>query len=171
MSTAEELSERACKRAEGLFKGRLQRGGLGADDPEWYVQCEAGQPQECPGGSQVRVQTWRHWSDATVHADAETGEILHRCVDRLADPPTDKKMTQEEALQVADEQLTIPPGAELVSFRHEDFADGGRRVARLEWAHFRWGLRVDGDYLWVMIHPETRRVVALGRKWRKMGVE
>ena len=165
----EDIGERARRRAEQLFESRRRRAGIGTTHPEWYAQCEAAEPEEYPGGWQVRVRTWRHWSDATVHFDADTGELMHRCVDRLSDPPTDAEMTKEEALRAAGELIPIPRDAELVLFAHEEFAEGGRRVARLEWVHVHRGLRVDGDYLWVQIHPETHRVVAFGRKWRTVG--
>ncbi|MCK4341232.1 MAG: hypothetical protein KAY37_05850 [Phycisphaerae bacterium] len=171
MNPPENITERARERADHLFEGRRDRAGLSTDHPEWYTQCEAGEAQPFPGGWQVRVRTWRHWSDATVHFEADTGEVMHRCVDRLSDPPTEDEMMQEEALSVAEGLFDIPPGAELSSFRHEDFAAGGRKVARLDWIHVHQGLRVDGDYFWVMIHPDTERVVAFGHKWRKIGTE
>ena len=168
MTAPSQLKETAAKRVLDILAGRLERGGISTSRPDWYFQTEAGDPQEFPGGWQVRVRTWRHWSDAAVHFDADTGEVLHWSVDRLSDPPTNAKLTQEEALRIAAGIIEIPLDAELHRFEHEEFAEGGRHVARIEWKRVHKGLRVDGDYLWVMIHPETHRLVAFGRKWRTM---
>jgi len=165
MNPPEKLSERARERVERLLEARREQKGLVTDHPEWYDQCEADEPQEYPGGWQVRVRTWRHWSGAKVDFDADSGVVLHRCVDRLCDPPTKVELSEEEALDVAAGLISIPRDAELLSFRHEDYASG-RRVARLEWVHVHQGMRVDGDYCWVQIHPQTHRLVAFGRKWR-----
>ncbi len=149
----EDLRRRAAERVEKLLAGRLLRGGLRTSRPEWYYQVEAAEPQAYPAprpgeldGWQVQVHTWRHWSDARVHIDADTGEIMHRCVDRLAAPPTDAELEREEALRIAATVIQIPADARLKSFWHEYFADE-HRVARLEWEHFHKDLRVDGDYL------------------------
>ena len=165
----ENLKDRARQRAERLFERRRESHGFLTSRPEWYVQCEAQEPEPFSGGWQVRVRTWRHWSDARVHFDADTGEVMLRRVDRLSDPPTEAELTEEEALRIARDLVTIPPDAELISFRHEQFAAGGRKVARLDWFHVSRGMRVNGDYFWVMIHPDTHRLVALARKWRQIG--
>ncbi len=165
MSSAQEISRLAAERVQALLAGRLQRGGISTSRPEWYAQAEAQEPQAYPGGWQVRVHTWRHWSDAWVHFDADSGEMLYRALDRLAEPPTEAEMTQADALEATARQIHIPKDARLKSFWHEWFAEGCR-VARLEWEHWYQELRVDGDYLWVQIHPQTQRVVAFARKWR-----
>ena len=159
------IQDRAAERAKQLLADRLKRGGISTTRPDWYFQCEAGETQAYPGGFQVRVRTWRHWSDASVHIDAETGGVMHRCVDRLSDPPTDRELTEAQALVIAKKLMTVPPEAVVHSFRHEEFAER-RKVARLDWIHVHDGLRVDGDYFWMMIHPETHRLVAFGKKWR-----
>lgn len=174
MNAPEHIADKATERARTLLKGRLERGGIDATHPEWYFQVEAALPQAylppAPGhaaGWQVRVHTWRHWSDARVHLDADTGEVMYRCVDRLASPPTDAELDEDEAVRVASGLVTIPPDARLRSFWHE-FLAAEHKVARIEWEHFYKDLRVDGDYLWVMLHPVTHKLVAFGKKWRKV---
>ncbi|NLX21197.1 MAG: hypothetical protein GXY55_05925 [Phycisphaerae bacterium] len=162
------LPEKAEDLVVRMLKARLVRGGISTTRPEWYFQVERTDPQPQPAGWQVRVRTWRHWSDARVHLDADGGEVMHRCVDRLAEPPTDARLSQEEALRAAAGAMEIPRDARLSGFGHEPFADGGYQVARLEWEHYIKDVRVDGDYLWVQIHPITRRLVAYGLKWRKL---
>jgi hypothetical protein len=161
----EGLPARALATARKLLAGRLRRGGVSTSRPDWYFQCEAAEPQAYAGGWQVRVRTWRHWSDASVHVDGQTGEMLYRCVDRLSDPPSQTEMSQSEAERAAARQIAIPPDARLAAFTHETFAEG-RRVARLEWQHVHDGLRVDGDHLWVLLHPQTGQLIAYSRKWR-----
>lgn len=161
----DNLGRLAAERVAALLAGRLQRARIKTSRPDWYFQTQAQEPQAYAEGWQVRVRTWRHWSDARVHLDADSGAVMHRCVDRLAGPPTEKEMSEPEALSVAAQVITIPPGARLASLRHEYFADG-HKVVRLEWQHYHHGLRVDGDYLWIMVHPATHKLVAFGRKWR-----
>jgi hypothetical protein len=163
----QRLQETAAARARRLLQNRLRRGGVSTSRPDWFFDCAADGPQPFPGGWQVRVHTWRHWSSARVHFDADTGERLHRCIDRLADPPTDAELSQAEALSAA-AAVPVPPDARLVSFRHEAFAPG-HTVARLEWQHVHGGLRVSGDCLRVSIHPQSRQVVSLTLRWRRLG--
>jgi hypothetical protein len=165
-TSPQRLSGAALERVRTLLAGRVRRAGAHIP-PEWAFQCEAAEPQAFPGGWQVRVRTWRHWSDAAVHFDAESGETLYRCVDRLADPPTDAQMSLDAALRAAQAAMTIPDGARLTGFRHEAFA-AERNVARLEWEHWHDGMRVEGDRLLALIHPETGRLIAFRRKWRSV---
>jgi hypothetical protein len=62
--------------------------------------------------------------------------------------------------------LDMPPGAQLAGFTHYEYA-AGRTVARIEWHHVHNGLPVDGDYLWAIIHPDTRRIIEWSRRWRQ----
>lgn len=160
-----DLQKPALERVRRLLTGRLQRGNIRTSRPEWYFQAEADKPEAYSGGWQVRVRTWRHWSDARVHLDADSGEVMYRCVDRLAAPPTAAELDQDDALRIAAGLITIPRDARLRLFTHEQFADG-HKVAKLDWDHYVNNVRVDGDYLWVMIQPQTHRLVAFGRKWR-----
>ena len=162
------IREKAAERVRRLLIGRLQRGGIPTSKPERFLEIEPAEPEHYPAGWQVRVKTWRHWSDARIHVDADSGETMFRRVDRLAEPPTDGRLTQEQALKIAARLIEIPRDARLKLFAHETFAEGGYSVARLEWDHYFKDLRVDGDYLWVQIHPTTHRLVAFGRKWRQV---
>jgi hypothetical protein len=163
----QQLRDAATARAQGLLRDRLRRGGVSTSRPDWFFQCAADAPEPFPGGTQVRVRTWRHWSNAQVQFDADTGEVLHRRIDRLADPPAQVELSQAEAVAVATAAGVVPPDARLTAFRHESFAPG-RNVARLEWDHVHEELRVAGDCLQVVIHPQSRRIVELTRRWRKL---
>ena len=109
MSPPEGLKSLAEETVTDLFAGRLERGGISTTRPEFYFQCEAGESRAFAGGLEVRVKTWRHWSDATVELNAQTGEVMGRAVDRYCDPPNDREMPQAAALQVAAEDVGIPP--------------------------------------------------------------
>ncbi len=148
-----------------ILERRLERAGISTAHPEWYFQCEGGQQQPFPGGLQVRVHTWRHWSDALVKLNADTGELFGYAVDRFDDAPTPDELSVEEALEAAAKAIEIPPDAELADFRHVDFPHG-RKMVLLEWAHVVGGLRVEGDFLRIVMHPATHRVIEYDRKWR-----
>ena len=150
-----------------LFSHRLEAGGIVPDAPELYFQCQADEPQAYPGGFQVRVHTWRHWSDARVFLDSDSGEMMGFSIDRYADPPNEDEMTQEDALAAFSKTTEIPVDAVLKTFYHFDFLTK-HKLARLEWKRIYQGLRVDGDTLRVTLHPKTHRIVEYFRKWRKI---
>lgn len=162
---AQRFCDVATETVQRLLCGRLVRGGVSTSRPDWFFQCEVGAVERYRGGTQVRMRTWRHWSAAHVQFDGDTGDVLHRCIDRLADPPTTAMLTQADALAAAHAAVVVPRDARLTAFRHELFAPG-RMVTRLEWEHVHEGLRVEGDCLCVLLHPETRRVVAVTKRWR-----
>jgi len=148
-----------------ILERRLERAGISTAHPEWYFQCEGEQQQPFPGGFQVRVHTWRHWSDALVKLNADNGELLGYAVDRFDDAPTPNELTEEEALGAAAKTIEIPPDAELADFQHVDFPHG-RKMVLLEWVHVVNGIRVEGDFLRIVLHPDTHRVIEYDRKWR-----
>jgi hypothetical protein len=165
------LKESATDYVRRLFERRLKVGRVPTSRPDWYFQIEALDPQPYPGGAQVRVRTWRHWSDALAKLNADTGEAMGFVVERLADPPTRLELTLEEALAaVAESQwITLPPDAELERFHHFEYAEH-RRMALLEWSRVVDGIAVKGDFLRVVIHPVTHRIVEFGVKWRNLSL-
>ncbi len=167
MSDPGPVKSEALAWAQRLLVQRLESSGIHAGNPSIYFQCEAEEPQPFPGGFQVRVRTWKHWSDAIVELDGESGQVMRWTIDRYGDPRNEAALSEAEALAIAQKAIEIPPEAELESFHHYDFAPG-RKVAQLAWHHLHQGLRVDGDYLWVLIHPRTRRVIEWARKWREV---
>ena len=167
MSSPEEMKKRAIDKATNILLKRLNQGGISTSRPDFYFQCEAEEPRPYPGGFEVRVHTWRHWSDALVEFDADSGQLMKCSIRSYADPPNDEEITQEEALDAASKAINIPADAVFKAFYHFDFASG-RKLARLEWERFQQGFKVDGDYLWVTIHPKTYRIVEFSRKWRTL---
>ena len=151
--------------ASRILERRLEHAGISTAHPEWYFQCEGEpQPQPFPGGTQVRVHTWRHWSDALVKLNADTGELFGYVVNRFDDAPTPNELTEEEAVAAAAKVVQIPADAELAEFGHVDYPHG-RRMVLLEWIHVINGIRVHGDFLRIVLHPETHRVIEYDRKW------
>jgi hypothetical protein len=122
-----------------------------------------------PGGWQVRVRTWRHWSDASVDFDADTGDLVGYAIDRYADPPTNAEIDEETAVRAVREQIEIPPDAEFEGLEHFQ-ATPEHRLARLEWRHLHAGLPVDGDFLRIVVHPRSGRIVEYERKWRVLRI-
>src|SRR4030042_2892178 len=163
----EDLKSMAVDVLNRILSRRLKRGGVSASQPQTYFQCEAEDPRSFPGGSEVRVHIWGHWSDARVELDAQNGELMAYSIDRYGDPRNDEELTQEEALANVQNAIEIPADAVLKSFYHFEFVPG-RKLARLEWERIYQGLRVEGDYLYVSIHPQTLRIVEFARKWRKL---
>lgn len=159
------MKDQALGLVRKLLARRLEAAGIRAPRPELFFQCEATEPEPYPGGTQVRVRTWRQWSEARVKLDADTGEFLGYAVDRYSDPMTRTELTQEQALQLAAGAVQLPPEAVLAGFRHSDYAPQ-RRLVELTWWHVHEGLRVDGDSIRVVLHPDTGRIVELERFWR-----
>jgi hypothetical protein len=163
----ESLKQSAEDFVAKLLSYRLESGGIPTDAPELYFQCQADDPQEYPGGFQVRVHTWRHWSNARVLIASNSGEIIGFSIDRYAYPENNLEMTKEKALDVVSKLISIPTDAVLNNFYHFDYMTN-HRIAKLEWNRIYKGLKVVGDYLQVSIHPETHRIVEYACKWRKL---
>ena len=170
MRTHEQMKQAAADVVAKMLTGRLERAGVFTSRPELCFQCEGDRiGQNAGGAAEVRVKTWRHWSDARVNFDADDGKLLGYSIDRWADPPSEAEMSREDALQAAREAIEIPPDAVLQSFYHVQYAPR-RKAARLRWTHVHQGLRVDGDVLWIIVHPETGRVIEYFCKWREVDV-
>lgn len=160
--------ESAVARVRRLLAGRLRRRGVVTSRPEWYFQCEASDPEPYAAGeTQVRVRTWRHWSDAALHIDADGGDTLYCRVDRHAYPKSNVELSPEEAVTAVREQTSIPRDAHLADFRQEAIA-AEHKLTYVEWVHVHRGLRVESDGLKVHLHPQTRRIVELRRRWRRV---
>jgi hypothetical protein len=167
MRTPDNMESAAVDVVTRLLSQRLKGGNVSTSRPDFYFQCEAGHPVKYPGGFEVRVRTWRYWSSANVYFDADNEEMLGYSIPRYADPPTGREMSRDEALFASKMKVEIPPDAELESFYHFQYTQQCK-VAQLEWKHIHQGLRVYGDYISVVIHPETFRVIEYFRRWRKV---
>jgi hypothetical protein len=165
MIQPEALQKISNREAMACLERRLKRAGISTSRPELFFSTCAGEVEEYTDGYQVRVQTWKHWSDAMVTLDAASGEILADVIDRFSAPPAQAELGQEEALNIAAGFMNIPAEAHLDKFDHFEFAPG-HKLARLEWAHTVQELLVAGDYLEITIHPETRQIVSYDKKWR-----
>ncbi len=159
------MKDKALELVRKLLARRLELAGVRASNPDLLFQIEASEAEPYPGGGQVRVRTWRQWSEAHVKLDGETGELLGYSIDRWADPVTQAEMTQEQALALAGQKVKIPAEARLTSFRQFDYAPQ-RKMAELRWEHYYQDLRVDGDYIRIVLHPTTGNVVKLEWFWR-----
>jgi hypothetical protein len=151
----------------GLLERRLRVGGVRVQEPGSQFQCEPEDPRPFPGGTQVRVKTWRHWSDALIKLNADTGDLFGYSMDRFTDPPSHHEISEDEALAAAAKVVRIPTDAVLDKFEHTEPAPG-RKMVLLEWRRVVNGLRVDGDYLRIVMHPETHRISEFDRKWREI---
>jgi hypothetical protein len=159
------MKEQAVELVRKLLARRLARAGISSSNPAALIQCEADKPQPYPGGWQVPVHTWRQWSEARIKLDADSGEFIGYAVDRYADPVTRTELTREQAEALARGVVALPEDAELDHFQHVEWAPS-RRLVELEWRHMHRGLRVDGDRILVVLHPDTHRIVEFERYWR-----
>lgn len=160
-----DLKQAALEAARKILAGRLRRANIRAPQPDHFFHCEPGEPRPFPGGLEVRVKVWRHYSDALVKIDDASGDVTGFSLDKFADPPTQTELNRDQAVALLAQILRLPDGAVLESFRNMDFAPG-RRLPVLEYVHLHQGILVDGDFLRVAFHPDTRRIVEYDRKWR-----
>ena len=167
MNPADPRRKEAAERVERILTGRLKRAGQSVSNARELFSCQADEPQPYKTGSQVRVHISRHWSDARVKLDGDTGDMLGYSVDRYSDPPTRTELTGEQALALAASLISIPPDAVLDSFQHVEWAPR-RWLVEIQWKRIHQGLRVDGDSIRVVIHPDTRRLVELEWFWRTL---
>ncbi|MDP3000600.1 MAG: hypothetical protein Q8N47_24160 [Bryobacterales bacterium] len=167
MNPADPRRKEAAERVERILTGRLKRAGQSVSNARELFSCQADEPQPYKTGSQVRVHISRHWSDARVKLDGDTGDMLGYSVDRYSDPPTRTELTGEQALALAASLISIPPDAVLESFQHVEWAPR-RWLVEIQWKRVHQGLRVDGDSIRVVIHPDTRRLVELEWFWRSL---
>jgi hypothetical protein len=170
MSPADPRRKEAAERVERILMGRLKRAGQSVSNARELFSCQADDPQAYLTGSQVRVHVSRHWSDARVKLDAGSGEMLGYSVDRYSDPPTQSELTEEDALALAATLVKLPPDAVLESFQHVEWAPR-RRLAEIQWKRVHKGLRVDGDSIRLVIHPDLRRLVELEWFWRTLRLD
>jgi len=153
-----------------LMQRRLEKAGVVTGRPELYYQCEHDQRRDFEGGSEVRVKVWRPWSNARVDLDTDEGALYGYSVARYSDPPTEAELTTEQAVAAAAKSVEIPPDAELESCQTLRLGRG-RHVVRLQWRHVVRGMRVEGDCLRVVLHPDSGRVIEYYCRWRRVVVE
>jgi hypothetical protein len=158
----------AARIVHDLLARRLQRAKISTSRPEWFFQVEPAGLEPFDGGAQVRVRTWRHWSDASVTYQADDGELLADVIDRFAAPPADADGDRDALIQAA-LMVGVPADAELAAFDHTPFAQE-HRVTQIQWLRRHDNLRVDGDFLEMAFHPHSARLVSLDRKWRTLRI-
>lgn len=163
---AEPLRQQAEQFVQRLLERRLRQANLGLPG-ETNFQVKAEEVRPFPGGQEVRVRTWRHWSDAVVCFDADNLEVMERSIDRYALPACTEEMPAEDVQAAVRAAITLPSDAELEQVDRVEYA-AGCMLARVRWRHVHQGLPVLGDFLVALVHPTTRRVVEIRYKWRQV---
>jgi hypothetical protein len=166
MSLSELLRATAAERIGQVLDRRLTAAGIAGRADRFY-RLAAGDLATTPDGYAVRVSTWRHWSDASEIRDLERGDVLGWRLDRLADPPTGRRLTLEQAADAVAAVEPLPEDARVGSFRHLERSPGVL-LAAIEWVRVVDGVRVDGDVIRAEVHPDTRALVSYFRKWRTL---
>ena len=167
MNPSNSPKQDAASLVERLLTARLNRAGIRGRAKEGCFRLEAGELAPDAAGGSVRVRTWRHWSDATVKLESNTGEFMGYSVPRFADPPSTQQASRDEAEAQARALIEVPGDARLKSAYSFEYAQG-RTLIALEWEHWYKGLRVEGDFLRVYLHPGANRIVSVERYWRQV---
>ena len=163
---AHPLKQQAEQFVTRLLERRLRQANLGLPG-ETNFQVEAEEVRPFAGGVEVRVRTWRHWSDATVCFDADNLEVMERSIDRYALPACSEQMAAGDAQAAVRAAIPVPSDAELEQVDQVEYA-AGCTLARVRWRHMHQGLPVLGDFLVALVHPKTRRLVEVRCKWRQV---
>ncbi len=148
-----------------LLSARLKRAGIEPQPPHRFFVLTPGAEEPYAGGTQVRVATKRHWSDARAEFGPDDADPLGWRIDRLADSPVRSAPDRRAVYQLVERLVPPPLGATRPVVEPVGPARP-ERAWRVSWSHDEHGIVVDGDRFVVEIHPENRRVVAVRRWWR-----
>lgn len=111
-------------------------------------------------GFQLQQRT----TDYELRLNAHTGELLTWYVDELS-KNGNTEMPASEALELARWAGDVPLNeSQLEANQYETMAD--RTFYRARWRHVRQGLRIEGDYIEVLINGRSRKPFFVGRVWR-----
>jgi hypothetical protein len=159
------MKETALNFVKRLLVRRLEGSGVPALDPDLYFHCEAAEPEPFSGGTQVRVKTWKHWSNGLVKLDGMSGEVLAYRVEAHANPPSKQDLEKDAAVAQAAALVAVPPGAVVDNVRQFEWRPH-HWVTEVQWIHVEMGRMIRGDVLRVVFHPVTKKVVEIERYWR-----
>ncbi|MGE0438910.1 MAG: hypothetical protein AB7L66_00105 [Gemmatimonadales bacterium] len=150
-----------------LFRGRLRRAGLRPDPPHRYFVLEGSKAEPFPGGVQVRVRTWRQWSEAWVEFASGGGPPIGWRIDRLAEAQS----SHPDAAQVVRlaAQLVPPPADATRPLAVPVESAEPVRAWRVTWEHEVAGRPVMDDFHRVEVDPDRRRLVGMQSRWRDPG--
>jgi hypothetical protein len=102
-----------------------------------------------------------------VRVDEDTGEMIGwRYLDAATASPK-IKITEEEALTIAQSEIKLPAGAELESVEMVNRGSAGY-AAIVKWKHIVKNIEVENDYIMVKINPETREVISVTKIWSEI---
>ena len=163
------MKETAKEEVKAILTRRLDRGGIYASQPDWYFQAEPEEPEPMPGGFQVRVHTWRHWSSGLYQYQMDFKELFGWTLDRYADPPTEEEISADQALEAAKTLIDIPEDAQIKNIFHDEFAPR-QKLVWLLWKRVYQEMDVHGDFIRIAFHPTGHRLVSYQCKWRPLSV-
>ncbi len=101
--------------------------------------------------------------DIVVRLNSATGELISWIIERLSEDG-DASAPYEELLALGSAVAKPPPDAERTQAGYE--VVGNTTIFRIRWEHRHKGLRVEGDFLEVLINAKLGKVFALTRLWR-----
>jgi hypothetical protein len=123
---------------------------------------EAGAAQAAGGPRVVKYHLGFHHGDLSIELNARTGNPLSWSFPALAEGKGGP-LPEVEALNLAEATAALPEGAVLLSAGYETL--NGRSVFVAHWEHREGGVRVERDYIRVLISGDSGRVFAMYRRW------
>ncbi len=139
-----------------------------ADDFDKRLWLRAMEAQDLGRGRRkVRVAAWEQVTLATLEWNVDKNKLAGWIDDRHFRDSLPVELSVEDALEIAKTKVVVPEGAKLVEARLDSSSET-RGLFHLRWHHFHDDLWVEGDFIHVLINPNTRRIASLMRKWRKV---
>lgn len=102
-----------------------------------------------------------------VRQDVDTGETIGWRYTDTQPSSTQVKLTKEEALEIAKEEIDIPSDAVLDSVELQNKGSAGY-VYLVKWMHMIDNIEVENDYILVKINPETKEVISATINWSEV---
>jgi hypothetical protein len=118
-----------------------------------------------PGLTLRRYEVRRRVGELTVELNAVDASLLSWLCPTLREPATDE-LDPAEAFKVAERAAVPPPGAILEHAGYEEV--GGVPVYIATWAHEEGSLRVERDYLRVLVNGHTGLPFGVSRRWHSV---
>lgn len=159
-----DVVEAARARVGGLLAARKAFGQL-PGPLEWYAKCPQGIEERSGTNRHVRVATFRHWSNAYVEASIDCRDVVEWSIERRSLPPIRKAKVPDDAAAIA-EKMTAPEGAHFERAYAADYAIGCQAII-FEWSHWHDDMYVEGDFMSVVVHPDTYRRIEMRGKWHR----
>lgn len=128
-----------------------------------------GTPLDVPAGHRtLYYQPQCRTSEVVVELNAATGHSTSWIMPAEGENST-RAMDEAAALLLATRTVNPPQNAQLAESGYEEV--GGQPIYSARWLHYEQGIRVERDYLRVLINGRTARVFAVYAMWHAVSEE